>query len=255
LLDLEIPVKYGRKSRIQTGQNLLSEIRKIKGYESIPVIVMTSHGKDSPQLAVEVMRCNGANDYVIKPFVEDGHTLEKAIMDVLRTTGRAHPAAKKLTGRQLPPEPPRKFEAGEMVFYPSHVELCGVKICGDDSSITRRILDVLRKKKSNGKYERYCGDKLAEIVDCDGGQTGIATCIMGFRTSVYNALYSEAQIECDRLKDIIPNDRKYGYSLSDKIIVRDGNVRQMSANVPQNVRQSPGDVRQPKQENDDWNDR
>ena len=255
LLDLEIPVKYGRKSRIQTGQNLLSEIRKIKGYEAIPVIVMTSHGKDSPQLAVEVMRCNGANDYVIKPFVEDGHTLEKAIMDVLRTAGRAHPAAKKLTGRQLPLEPPRKFEVGEMVFYPSHVELCGVKICGDDSSVARRILDVLRKKKSNGKYERYCGDKLAEIVDCDGGQTAIATCIMGFRTLVYNALYSEAQIECNRLKDIIPNDRKYGYSLSDKIIVRDGDVRQLSANVPQNVRQSPGDVRQSKQNNDDWNDR
>lgn len=234
LLDLEIPVKYGRKSLIQTGQNLLVETRKIKGYETIPIIIMTSHGKDSPHLAVKVMRCNGANDYVTKPFAEGGHTLENAIMDALRAAGRAHPAAKKLSGRQLPPEPPRKFEVGEMVFFSTHVELCGVKICGDDSTMIRRILDILREKKTNGKYSVYCGEKMAERVDCESGQTGIATCIMGFRDSVYNALYSEAQIECDRLKDIIPNDRKYGYRFSDKIVVRDGDDTQSVQKEPQN---------------------
>lgn len=203
LLDLEIPVKYGRKSRLQNGQNLLSEIRKIKGYESIPVVIMTSHGKDSPHLAVEVMRCNGANDYVVKPFSEKGHTLEKAIKDALRAAGRSHAAAKKRLGKQHPLEPAHLFETGQMVFYPTHVELCGVKICGDDSTTIRRILDALREKKPNGKYVVYSGDKLARLTDCDGGQNTIATCILGFRDQVYHALYSEASIECDRMKDII----------------------------------------------------
>ncbi|NOX54660.1 MAG: hypothetical protein GXP27_09520, partial [Planctomycetes bacterium] len=39
LLDLEIPVKYSRPSRIQNGQNLLQEIRSRRGYEDIPIIV------------------------------------------------------------------------------------------------------------------------------------------------------------------------------------------------------------------------
>jgi CheY-like chemotaxis protein len=167
LLDLEIPVKYGRPSRLQNGQNLLFEIRKIKGYENIPIVIMTSHGKDSPHLAVEVMRCNGANDYITKPFTEKGHTLEKAIMDALRAAGRSHPAAKKRSGRQLPPEPAHPFETGQMVFYPTHVELCGVKICGDDSTTIRRILDALRSKKSDDKYVVHSGNKLAKLADCE----------------------------------------------------------------------------------------
>jgi CheY-like chemotaxis protein len=247
LLDLEIPVKYGRPSRLQNGQNLLAEIRKIKGYEKIPIVIMTSHGKDSPQLAVEVMRCNGANDYITKPFVDKGHTLEKAIMDALRAAGRSHPAAKKRSGKQLPQEPAHPFETGLMVFHPTHVELCGVKICGDDSTTIRRILDALRKKKSDGKYVVHSGEKLAKLADCDGGQT-IATCVMEFRNLVYNDLYHEANIECDRKNDIILNDRKYGYRFSDKIEVRD-------ADVPQSVPHVPLNVPQLDLKNADWNER
>jgi CheY-like chemotaxis protein len=248
LLDLEIPVKYGRPSRLQNGQNLISEIRKIRGHESIPIVIMTSHGKDGPQLAVEVMRCNGANDYVTKPFPEKGHTLEKAIMDALWAAGRSHPAARKRSGKQLPPEPAHPFETGQMVFYPTHVELCGVKICGDDSTTIRRILDALREKKPNGKYVVFSGDKLAQLTDCDGGQNTIATCIMGFRDLVCQALYNEANVECDRKSDIILNDRKYGYRFSDKIEVLDGNDTQSDTNDTQNDPQL--DI-----ENDGWNER
>ncbi len=81
LLDLEIPVRYGRPSRIPNGQHLLREVRGMKGYEDIPIIVMTSHGHDSPDLAVEVLRCDGATDFVKKTFADSGHTLEKAIRD------------------------------------------------------------------------------------------------------------------------------------------------------------------------------
>jgi DNA-binding response OmpR family regulator len=34
LLDLEIPVQYGRPSRIQNGKNLILDIRSIKGHEN-----------------------------------------------------------------------------------------------------------------------------------------------------------------------------------------------------------------------------
>lgn len=252
LLDLEIPVKYGRKSHLQNGQNLLSEIRKIKGYETIPIVIMTSHGKDSPHLAVEVMRCNGANDYITKPFAEKGHTIEKAIMDALRAAGRSHPAANKRSGKCFLPEPAHPFEIGKMVFYPTHVELCGVKICGDDSTTIRRILDILRSKKPNGKYVAYSGDIISNLIGCDGGQNAIATCIMDFRDSVYHALYHEANVECDRKNDIILNDRKYGYRFSEKIKIRDANDTQSGHNDPQNDTQNDPqyDVK-----NDGWNER
>jgi DNA-binding response OmpR family regulator len=252
LLDLEIPVKYGRPSRLQNGQNLLSEVRKIKGYENIPIVIMTSHGKDSPQLAVDVMRCNGANDYVTKPFPEKGHTLEKAIRDALRSAGRSHAAAKKRSGKQLPPEPAHPFETGRMVFYPTHVELCGIVVCSDDHTTIRRILDILREKKPNGKYVVYSGDKLAKLVDCDGGQNSIATCIMGFRDSAYHSLYHEANIKCDRMKDIILNDRKYGYRFSEKIEIRDADDTQSAIHDPQNdIQNDP----QYDAKNDGWNER
>lgn len=270
LLELEIPVKKGRRSRVQNGQNLIHEIRHMKGYETLPIIIMASHDKYSPELAIEAMRCNGANDFVSKSATPKGRTIEKAIVDALRAAGRAHPAAKKLSGLQLSPEPPHRFETGEMIFFPGHVELCGVKVCGDRTATIRRILDVLQEKKSNGKYVSYDGERLAKLVDCEGGQNAIATCIMEFRNFVCQVLSSEAQIECDRLNDIIVNDRRYGYRLSAKITVRQsGDVHQMSVNVPQyfhqngyvpqyvhqNVRQNENDVHQYQPKNKDLNER
>lgn len=133
LLDLEIPVRYGRPSRIAKGQNLLREVRQTKAIGDMPIIVMTSHGHDSPDLAVEVMRGNGAIDYVKKPFPDRGHTLEKAICEALAASRRSHPGSAKRLG-PLHEEPPLLFEEGEMVFFESRVELCGVKICGGPES-------------------------------------------------------------------------------------------------------------------------
>jgi hypothetical protein len=246
----------------------------MQGYETLPIIIMASHGKYSPELAIEAMRCNGANDFVSKSATKRGRTIEKAIMDTLQAAGRTHPGARRKSSLRLPQEPPHKFEAGEMVFYPTHVELCGVKICGDGGATIRRILEVLCEKKSNGKYVVHSGDRLAKMVDCEGGQNAVATCIMEFRNLVCQALYSEARIECDRLNDIIVNDRRYGYRLSTKITVRQsGDVHQMSVNVPQyfhqngdvpqyvhqnvrqNVHQNENDVHQYQPKNKDLNER
>lgn len=221
LLDLEIPVRYGRKSRIPNGQSLLREIRSRKGYEDVPIIVMTSHGQDSPDLAVEVFRCDGATDFVKKPFPDDGHTLEKAVRDALDVSGRSRPGALKRSGMVIT-ETPQPFECGEMVFWPSRVELCEVKICGGpESGMIRRILDELRHTNQHGRFVRFDGNELAKRIGCERGQNGVAEAVAAFRTHVCEVMLDEANVKVDRLHDIILNDRRYGYRLSQKISVRD----------------------------------
>ncbi|MBN1360331.1 MAG: response regulator [Sedimentisphaerales bacterium] len=221
LLDLQIPVRYGRKSRIPNGQSLLREIRSMKGYQDIPIIVMTTHGHDSPDLAVEVFRCDGATDFVKKPFPDDGHTLEKAVRDGLDASGRSRPGAVKRSGLATT-DPPQPFECGEMVFSPSRVELCEVKICGGpESGMIRRILDELRHTNQHGRFVRYDGGELAKRIGCERGQNGVAEAVAAFRTHVCEVMHDEANVKIDRLHDIILNDRRYGYRLASKITVRD----------------------------------
>jgi len=233
VLDLEIPVRYGRPSRIQNGANLLNEIRSTKGYERLPVICMTSHGHDGPDLAISVLRGNGATDYVRKPFPEEGHTLEKAVRDALAATGRDRPGAATLLAAAQG-RPPQPFEQGDMVFFEDRVELCGVKVCGNgDSGMIRRILEELKQKAANGEHVRRSGEDLARRVECERGQNGVAECIRDFRNAASQALCDEANIECNRLRDIIVNDRRYGYRLSKKIVVRNGDDLQTMADDPQ----------------------
>ncbi|NQU20407.1 MAG: response regulator, partial [Candidatus Nealsonbacteria bacterium] len=82
LLDLDIPVRTGTRPRIQNGENLLHEILRRQGLFGPPVIVITGHGKDGPELARRVMS-EGAVDFVNKPFPSVGDTLDKAIRRAL----------------------------------------------------------------------------------------------------------------------------------------------------------------------------
>lgn len=238
LLDLEIPVQYGRRSRITNGQELLREIRSMKGHEKTPIIVMTSHGHDSSDLAAKVLRCDGANDFVKKPFTDTGDTLEKAIHDNLAASGRSHPGAAKRSG-VAQSESSRPLEEGEMVFFESRVELCGVKICGGpEYGVKRRILDVLRHKNGNGQFVSYSGDELAMEAGCDQGQNAIAGIIRHLRDHVCEVMHAEANLHLDRLQDFIVNDRLLGYRFSPKITIRDaeepvGKTREI-VNDPQN---------------------
>ena len=223
LLDLEIPVKYGRKSRVQNGRNLLAEIRATPGLENVPIIVMTSHGKDGPQLAIDVMRHNGADDYITKPFEANGRTMEQTIEEALSRSGRSRPGASRRSAAAKPGQPPQPFEEGELVFYDTHVELCGVKLCGDgDGGIIRPVLDLLRERRPNGKRAFYSGDQLACRLDLDRGQNAIAEAVRDFRNQAARLLLAEANVQIDRTRDLILNDRRYGYRLSAKLAVVDG---------------------------------
>mgnify|MGYP000847775838 CR=1 FL=1 len=209
LFDLEIPVRFGSPTRIGNGKNLVREVRSTQGF---PVIVMTAHGRGDHKLAVEVMKY-GANDFVQKPFSESDPPLERVIEEVLRGTGRDEFPA--MPRPQTPGDPePRHFDGGELVFYPTRVELCGVKICGDeDSSVIRKILDVLHGGRA------HSGEELADIIGSEGGAPAVAGAIRNFRQRVRRTLLAEAGVEIDPASDLIVNDRQHGYRFSDKLTV------------------------------------
>ncbi len=218
LLDLEIPVRYGRKPRIINGQNLLTEIRGIEEFESTPVIVMTAHGLDGPDLAVEVFRDGQATDFVKKPFPSRGDTLEKRISGALKRSRRgshSHSRSKPASSSE-----PKPFDCGELVFSKTRIELCGVKVCGGArSGMIRQILEALRPKNDRGHYVAYSGEELGDLVDCRPGQNGVAGAIRDFRRNVTQLLLEEANIEVGP-RDVIQSGGR-GYRLTEKILVLD----------------------------------
>lgn len=250
LLDLQIPIRYGRKSLIQNGQNLLEEIRKMEGLDGIPVIVMTAHGLDGPDLAVEVMRDGHATDFVKKPFPSKGDTLEKRIKDVLNRTGRSRLGASKRSRAAGKHQEPQPFDAGEMVFSPSRVELEGVKVCGDaESGRIRKVLDELRKRDTKDRFVAFSGGELAKKIGChDRGQNGVAEAVRDFRKSVTEVMRDEANLTVAP-RDVIQSGGR-GYRLTEKITVKDGddpkNERDHAADDP--VNDPDGDPVNPRQE-------
>jgi len=247
LLDLEIPVRYGSPCRIGNGKNLLREIRRTRGFEDIPIIVMTAHGHGSPRLAVEVMKHGGAVDFVMKPFSEADPPLERVIEDALRVARRDRPGAKSHSELARDGEPPEPLERGELAFYPSRVELCGVKICGDESSgAIRRILDVLQTADSQGRRRAYSGEELAAMIAADGGPTAIAGAIRNFRNRVKRTMLVEANVEINPCIDLIVNDRQHGYRISDKIdvvarasLLVDGQKETLTEDTPERQENPP----------------
>ncbi len=222
LLDLKIPVQHGRPCRIDNGKNLLREIRNTRGFEDVPIIVMSAHGHVSPKLAVEVMRHGRATDFVMKPFSAADPPLERVIHDALRVANRDRPGAKTHSQFVRDPDPPQPFERGEMVFSETRIELCGAKVCnGVGSGLMRAILDVLRGKDSCGQFVALSGEELAQRAgNIMTRQNDIADAVRRLRERIQKVLLEEAKIRCTR-QDVITNDRRYGYRLSSKITVRD----------------------------------
>jgi len=252
LLDLEIPLRYGGPCRIGNGKNLLREIRTTPGFEDIPIIVMTAHGHGSPRLAVEVMKHGGAVDFVMKPFSSADPPLERVIEDALRVTRRDLPGAKSYSELARDPEPPRPFEEGELVFSGTRVELCGVRICdGVGSGLMRAILDILREKDSREKFVALSGEELARRAgNAMTRQNDIADAVRRLRERIEKVMLDRANIRFDR-QDVITNDRRYGYRLTNKITVRDADdLRNDPKKSTNDVRNRPND---PKQAEDDLN--
>jgi DNA-binding response OmpR family regulator len=236
LLDLEIPVRAGRNlPRIENGENLLQEIVERTGTQRKPtVIVMTAHGTDGPDLAVDVMK-KGARDYVTKPFKTSGHrTLDKSIRAALAASGSALPLLSKSAegasqryGSVLVEK--KRFAGGIMTFFADCVEFCGVTICAGGSRCVRqrRALDSLRQKRSDGGFVALGSKKLKEIVGGGTGPNSVPGLIQTLRKRIIQEL-GKVGLECDR-QDVIVRTRQ-GYQFRDWITVQEGNGENVSGN-------------------------
>lgn len=220
LLDLEIPVAYGRPPRIPIGKNMIQEIRSTPGCERVPILVITAHRQT--EIAVDVMKL-GAVDFVTKPFQELGQTLEKSIIEALEKAARE---ARIVTGGKTQKTSARKaveserFTGGELVIYSDRMELCGVQICDgyDDGGLIRRILEALTEKTPLGKYRAYSGSALAKKLGTNRGQPAIAEAVAMFRKKIESLMLDEANLQL-RQEDIIASGNR-GYRFSEKVSVK-----------------------------------
>ena len=218
LLDLEIPTSADGVPRISNGLTLLREINKIPGLDDVPIIVMTSHAEGNPDLPIETMRHAGAFDFIRKPFVDTGRTLEKTILETLDKSSRSKPGMKSHSRAMSPAEKPQPFEEGEMVFSPTRVEFCGVKIC-ESTGIFRTILEYLSCKTSFGQYKGYSGIELAKLTGKElQGQCSISSTVSNLRDHIERLLLNERNLTTERF-DVI-DSRGRGYRFTERVIVK-----------------------------------
>jgi DNA-binding response OmpR family regulator len=213
IIDLEIPSRPGRSPNLAYGLNLLWKIRRMPGHNRIPIIVITGHGLESHHLCAETMRL-GATDFLGKPFSLD-NPLENRIREALRLFRERNGSGKTA------PAKPAKFEGGDLIYYDDRIELCGVKICGaTDSSIKRRVLDMLRHRSAKGAYRCFPMRDIAERLNLDR-PGAVAEAIADLRKDCRERLRDEAGFECQD-EDVVSN-RNRGYHLRDWIKAFEGN--------------------------------
>lgn len=211
LLDLEIPVKPGKLCRIKNGENLLSEIRATAGMETIPVIVMTGHGNDSPDLAVAVWQ-KGATHYVKKPFNKG--ELDEAILKVLAKDGQAAPAARVKAGSKK--LTPFKDAKREMVIGDDSVTICGIEVWRETYQPDMRKILVRLSQREGGGYVRISGSKLMKELGRDASNP-VGRPIKSFCDNASERLAEGRSLACGRY-DIIAS--KGGYHFTEWMEVR-----------------------------------
>lgn len=217
LLDLEIPVRDdGGFARPENGENLLADIRKQPATADTPVIVMTAHGTDGPDLGVKQMKL-GATDFVNKPF--DGGKLDAAIREAVAKrqipNGRSVPALVE----PKPAGPPRPFSGGMLVLHEQRAELCGIPIVENGArGHAWRILEILAEKNEAGKYRSLSGQQLATKLGRRVGQNAVSQCIRALRKRIARSLLDHLNIECGE-HDVIQSGGR-GYRLNEWIEVR-----------------------------------
>jgi len=184
VLDLEIPIKFGRPNRVENGLALLGEINQKDGH--LPVVVITAHGHDSSDLAAAVISAGKPLDFIRKPFPRPGHqqrTLEDAVRKAAETQVR-----QRAGGRAAP----TIFNGGTLRFNPDRVDLMDVPICGnEDSGLMRRIFDHLRQSIGPAGWKGHTADVLAAKVGAAGGAS-VSSTIKAWRTRVVDLLLKRA---------------------------------------------------------------
>jgi CheY-like chemotaxis protein len=229
LLDMEIPEKDARGfPRIQNGMNLLEEIVNDTTRAPLPVIVMTAHGKENPELAVEVLT-NGASNWINKPFPLTGRTLDKVIKQTLAkkpVSSESSTGLKPAVHAGLKP-----FKGGVLKFSEHSVECMGIICAGEsESTLIRKILDILRQKNAEGRYRAFSGEELAKLTICEGLQNGIFGAVRDFRKTMSGLFELELKIKlCEN--DIIETTSS-GYRFNQHIEIVDAPSNGVPAKPP-----------------------
>lgn len=215
LLDLEIPLAPGGYASMEYGPNLAQEIHHAPAMAGVPVIVMTSHGKEGLESAALLCE-HGVVDFINKPFPATGRTLASVILQALERQHRRREHAPHRDEILLEP-----FVGGELVFGADSITLCDVPVvlCSK-SSLMWSILETLCAKLPSGRYRAFDGTALARAVQAEGGQGSIAGCIRDFRRHVSQRLKSEAEIKVGP-QDVIESGGS-GYRLRPWITVLQG---------------------------------
>ena len=215
LLDLQIPVRFGRGlACIEYGEHLAREMCQSPTMHGIPIIVMTAYGKEGLEIAAPLCE-HGVIDFINKPFPRTGRTLASLIHSVLERTCRKREGAGH---EHLKPEKP--FQGGELVFHKDRVELCGVTVVSAGRSCQMwTILEALTQRLDERRYKALPGSALAVLVDGFGGQGSVAGSVRDFRRHVAEQLGRELGLKVQ--PDDVIETAKAGYRLNARIVVRD----------------------------------
>lgn len=217
LLDLEIPVREDATfARPENGENLLADMRNRPATKEVPVIVMTAHGSEGPDLGVKQMKL-GATDFVNKPF--NGGRLDAAIQDAL---AKRRPVIGPRNGARhaaSPSEPPRDFSGGLLVITETEASLCDVTIVESSGrGHAWRILQVLCERNQAGQFRSFSGRQLAERLGRRVAQNAVSQCIRALRRRITKALLEQLNVRCGD-HDVIQSGGP-GYRLNPDIEVR-----------------------------------
>lgn len=200
LLDLEIPIRYGRVSAKSMGENTLRNLRKDPRNGNAPVLVITAHGKDSPALAVKLMKL-GAVDFLNKPFDE---RLEESINEALQK----HAARRQ--DKETSSDSMQPFKGGELIFTEEAAELLDARIVRSNAT-GYRILKTLAANTPQGARVAMSGKALAKSLNLERGDESVNETIKSLRTSFRKAMAQKnLRVETDSL--ICNSDKGYGLS-------------------------------------------
>jgi DNA-binding response OmpR family regulator len=208
LLDLEIPIRYGRVPAKSMGENTLRNLRKDPRNANAPVLIITAHGKDSPALAVKLMKL-GAVDFLNKPFDE---RLEESINEAMQKNAAKRQDKETSKDSMLP------FGGGELIFTEEAAELLEARIVRSNAN-GYRVLKTLAAKTPHGGRVAMSGKALAKVLTLERGDEAVSETIKSLRNNFRKAMAQKnLRVEADSL--ICNNDK--GYSLSLGITWKDG---------------------------------
>jgi DNA-binding response OmpR family regulator len=206
LLDLELPSRKCKPTSIQVGRNLLDQVRACPRNGSTPVIMVTNHGGQGPETAVELM-VQGANYFIHKLKLE---TLEDSIKKVLSPKVSLKSSVSEAAQSNAPLQP---FEGGELEFTERGVAINGIHLAGSVSTIYR-ILRELCVVNGKGRRQALCGQALADRLNLKRGQASVGEAVSAFRKKAVQEL-RKGGFEADN--DGILTSGRSGYELAPSI--------------------------------------